>query len=580
MQEPFETRPVDEDRPDGAGDDAGAPDEIVASPDTSVDPHGLDPALTHSANTEGPLREIAHAFRMNAEALQTLKQMQGDLAKSMKRGDRSELVLQSTRSLNETFRNLTSVQRELLSRLRQKESGGRGPLIPLMLLGLLVVVLAGVYVILDAVKTGPGATAVAGLDPAEIARRERDSWKEGRREGAQHADREIERLQEDLEEAKERRQQIQAELDTKVELLGGLERGKRVAEIERDEFAGQVRKAQNEIVARKELEDAIGRMKLKLDAANKIAAQAEHDLQLQRSRNAYLRERMADYGVGFAEDDPPWRPGVPAGTDPATGKPLVNLAGREPLDPTTSDLLNLKRKGRKSNEALLAEYKARAGLTTPASGSASDSSVPPPALTSGDAAPRAPTTPIRQPVRQPAMQPTRQPVSQPVTQPVRQPVRQPATQPVRPRGAAYGGDAPGAAPPPSLRRTGPRLDREPKSVDRVRSHLNGLLRKPTGGGGAGWSVTRIGGVSADRLGGVIMQRYDATGRMVESIEAKDVRIAVDRERKHVQFVFRDGLRYDRGVRSPLPPRGMPVIMAQGTQTQAWSGSPLRLIQKK
>ena len=103
MEEPFERRPS------GDAEPLSRSEEIVAAPE----PAGLDPALTHSANHEAPLREIAHAFRLNAEALHTLKQMQGDLARQVKRGDRSELVLQSTRSLNETFRNLTAVQREL-----------------------------------------------------------------------------------------------------------------------------------------------------------------------------------------------------------------------------------------------------------------------------------------------------------------------------------------------------------------------------------------------------------------------------------------------------------------------------------
>ncbi len=612
MRQPFEPPPSDAaashghgaTSPEGAASDAlasepvpsVASEEIVAAADPA---RPNDPSLAPGA--EAPLREIAHAFRLNAEALHTLKQMQGDLAASVKRGDRSELVVQSTRALNETFRNLTGVQRELLSRLHQNDAGRRGPLIPLMLLGLLVVLLGGVYVILDAVEKKSAVSP--GMDPAELARRERDSWKEGRREGAQHSDREVQRLQEGLREAKDRSLKLQAELDQKLEQVAEVDRSRRIAEMERDEFAGQVRRAQNEVVAKKTLEDEVGSLRLELDAANKVASKAEHDLSLQRSKNAFLRERLADHGMGIPDDDPPWRPGVPAGTDPATGEPFSARLGPKKAETADEREIRLLIAGRKKMglpfDDLLArtDQSALAKARGASADGASASAVPPPAAQAADERPRLKPT-IRRPDRvlEPAGRPTNLVGGKRVvpTNAARQPPadrRAAGAQPAAAKsagGAARGGDVPGARPvaPPSVQpseqpseqpRVGAAPAARPATPEAVRARINQLL---AGRGSAGWQVTRIGDVSRDALGSVIMTRYDSSNQRVESIEAKDVRIAYDRRRGAVEFTFRDGLRSSGGVRSPLPPKGMPLIVAQGAAAKGWSGSGLPAVQQR
>ena len=89
---------------------------------------------------------------------------------------------------------------------------------------------------------------------AEHAERERDSWKEGRREGAAHADAEIRRLQEGLDESKARARKLEGDLDSKGEEISALDRSKRTAELERDELVNKVRKAQTDVMARKALD--------------------------------------------------------------------------------------------------------------------------------------------------------------------------------------------------------------------------------------------------------------------------------------------------------------------------------------
>lgn len=526
MQEPFEpTRPAsDTAGADAARADAARGDELVAAPDAPL-PEAAAPGA------EAPLREVAHAFRLNAEALHTLKEMQADLAKQVRRGDRSELVVQSTQALNETFRNLSQVQQELLRRIHAGEGRrGNGPLIPLMLLGLLVVFLGGIWVVLDQLERQRGA-GDPELSAAEVVRRERDAWREGRNEGSQHADNELKRLADALDEAKSRARTLQGEIDARNRRIAELDQGKRAAEVERDDFAGQVRKAQSEMMAKKVLEEEVGALKLQLDAANRIASKSEHELDLVRRKNAWLRERMADYGMGFGADDPPWRPGQPAGTTPDGMQPV----GPRADDPNYSKLTNVELAKRKLE---------RMGGTPPAtSGSASD-----------PGAAEAPAGPAAAP-------------------------RTPAVAPATPRGAAYGGDSRGMPPPAVLRKRGG-VDANASSVERVRQHLNGLLRGSDAAGGAGWRITSLKQVDADRLGGVVMVRYGAGGRMVESVEAREVRIAHDRRRKQVEFAFQGGERMISGQRMQLPQVGSRVVVAEGQGAEAWDGSSLRVIQKR
>ena len=525
MQEPFESMP-----------DIPGADELVATPEAPQAATGLPAA-------EAPMREVAHAFRMNAEALHTLKEMQADLARQVRRGDRSELVVQSTQALNETFRNLTGVQQELLRRLHTTDTKrSSGPLIPLMLLGLLVVFLGGIWVVLDELDRRQPATDPE-LSAAEVVRRERDAWRQGRNEGSQHADNEVKRLGDALDEAKGRARTLQGEIDARNRRLADLDQAKRTAEVERDEFAGQVRKAQSEMMAKQLLEEEIHALKLQLDAANRVAGTHEHELGLQRRKNAWLRERMADYGMGFSDDDPAWRP------DRAAGELPEGMAAVGPRK-ETSKLTNLEIARRKLGR-LNGDPDAAAG--TPAAGSASTGSA-----SSGSASDG-------------AMAPVDREASS---------VPPPAGgAPARPRGAAYGGDGAGMPPPAVLRkRSG--IDANSTSVERVRAHLNGLLRGSDAVGGAGWRITGLKEVAPDRLGGVVMVRYGPGGAMVESVEAREVRIAHDRGRKQVEFAFRGGDRLVSGQRMRLPTVGSRVVVAEGQGADAWDGSSLRLIQKR
>jgi hypothetical protein len=514
-----------------------------------------EPSLASPAG-EGPLREVAHAFRLNAEALHTLKQMQGDLARQVRQGDRSQLVLQSTRALNDTFRQLSSVQQELLRRIRQgNERGSRSPVVPLMLLGLLVVLLGGVYVILRAVDRRDGGAATA-LGPAAMLQRERDAWKEGRKDGATHADQELARLQKALDDAHGRVDTLQGQLDTRREKLAEMDRARRRAEVERDEFASQVRKAQSQVAAQHALEEEIVRLKLQMDGARRAAAQAEQDLDLERRKTNWLRQRMADSDMGIGGDDPPWRPGQPAGSQaPPPG-------AEPPARPHHESYKELAEKARR----MLAKQR---GEKVPEAGSTAGPETGP---TPAPAKPTPAKPALAKPAASPASpKPPRRPASGPQGVPS-------AAAPGR-SGAAFGGE-PDAPPPPEIRRRVAAATADAARADAARRQVNALLQAGRAHGGEDWRLERAGGIDARGLQDVVLVRYGALGRPVERVQARRLGVVHDRARGEVALWLRDGTRFAAGQRLRLPAAGSGVVVAQDAQAAAWTRAGLGFVQER
>ena len=87
--------------------------EAEAVPEPSTAGSSLRPSRAQ-LDAGGGGSELARAFQANAEALQGLGNLQTQLIEALQRSDRSELVLASTQTLNETFRGLSLIQRELL----------------------------------------------------------------------------------------------------------------------------------------------------------------------------------------------------------------------------------------------------------------------------------------------------------------------------------------------------------------------------------------------------------------------------------------------------------------------------------
>jgi hypothetical protein len=106
---------------------SGGPDRTADSstrgPQDDRDAGALQRIEGESAFDPG-VQELARAFQMNAEALLRIQQTQDDIARTLDRSDRSDMVIKSADSLNETFRGVRSSQKALMDRIEETRSRG------------------------------------------------------------------------------------------------------------------------------------------------------------------------------------------------------------------------------------------------------------------------------------------------------------------------------------------------------------------------------------------------------------------------------------------------------------------------
>lgn len=116
-----------------------------------------------------PLLAMAEALRANAEALQRLDQSQKRIAESIEKSERAQQVVTSTRTLNDTFRGLTEIQRGLLDAVVKTNRGGGGGS-PLLLA--LAALLSGLLCVLVYDRWASARTVPVGRFEAERAQNE------------------------------------------------------------------------------------------------------------------------------------------------------------------------------------------------------------------------------------------------------------------------------------------------------------------------------------------------------------------------------------------------------------------------
>ncbi|MFV1958493.1 MAG: hypothetical protein ACC662_03665, partial [Planctomycetota bacterium] len=88
-----------------------------------------------------------------------------------------------------------------------------------------------------------------------------------------------------------------------------------------------------------------------------------------------------------------------------------------------------------------------------------------------------------------------------------------------------------------------------------------------------WQITRIDGVSTDRLVGVIAMRYDGkSGKLIQQVAARELEIGVDRGRQVTEFRFHDGVLNSPQGRRPFTGGVWRQIVAQGNMISLWSRS--------
>ncbi len=482
---------TDADRPDpDAPRDVAAEPEIV-TPDAMAARRPDALASDGSDVAPGAMRDLARAFQSNADALRGMHEIQGELAAALRRNDRSEMVLQSTNALNDTFRNLASIQRELLQRLGEAQKPRNERLVPALILGLLIVMLGGIYVIVVAIQEQRplpnDSVNVAALEAGRLK-----SYQEGMSKGAAESQGRVSRMQLALSDAEDRLRTEQKKYDEAQAELAELAKRKRVAEMERDEMADFAQRARNNAIGKDVAEKALREVNLKMEVAETKLKDREEALMRERQENAMLRKRLAAYNLGLPDD-------VPAAKIPAAVPP-----DPKPLDEPAV----------KSSEA-------------------NPSAVPPPATPDTNATPPPPALPDAE---------------KPVIQ----------------------------VPPD------PDLNRDKRLVGRVRTRLNELLRAGRSTVGEWWQITRIEGIKQDRVGGVVILQYDNAGRFLGSVEARELRIWVDRETQQVEFHTFEGNRLaPGGKKTPISRNGYRFAVAKGKNyASAWRNSGLSMVKTR
>jgi hypothetical protein len=293
----------------GEGRVPASDDPFVASSDVALSVPGTAGARAISE----PLAALAAAFQANAEALRKSQEMQAELGRALQRADRSEVLLQSTGALNDTFKGLTTVQRTLVQRLDGQDDAARAGrwFLPLLVLAAVAVVGAGLWLVVrrmeemeqDVVGNADVATQLEasyerGL---EQGRRERAAVAEAERQGMVER---TTRLEQDLAS-------VTAEREAKATALAR-------SQEETASLRGEVLTARADALRAKALEDEVGRLRTEAAVRDPELERLRRELTAEKATAATLRSRLAEMGLASRVPEP----GAAASPEP-TGAPAA-----------------------------------------------------------------------------------------------------------------------------------------------------------------------------------------------------------------------------------------------------------------
>ncbi len=495
---------------------------------------GGGPAATLGA---AGLGELATAFTANAQALEGVGALQVQLLEALKRSDRSELVLASAQGLNDSFRSLGAIQKALLEQLEKLRGPAVAPAgraVPLLLLGLCAVVMLATWALVGAIRDFGSAQPDARLITEHTAQ----LLQSGRDEAAEGARHEAQRLQSQVKDGEERVRTLQERLDAEREEGAQHQRELSAKESELDALRRQAAAAQNEALKMMSLENEIKLLSADAALVDPRIRGLERELEEQRRDNTQLRKRIASSEMGYAEapDPPPSSAPPPGASRPsaptavplpertASGGPVVRVT--RPLDPAE----------------------------------------PPTVSYEGGAEPGPTTVP-------PAWSPPPSPAT--------------AFAPPPPLGAASGGDGPpapaslpGQRPMAAEARSEPPSSRDPALVEQVRTTFNTLLEGARARRPDYWTFARVDGVAHDRLRGVVAQRHDSTGRVLETVEAREALVWVDQAAKRVTLELVEGVRTIEGQRGDFREGRMEAVVADGEAVALFTQSGLRQVRTR
>jgi hypothetical protein len=273
------------------------------------------------------LQDLARAFQANAEALQGIHALQADLARALQRGDRAEMMLQSTNALNDTFRNVAAVQREVLRRL-EAPPPGPGRMLPLMVIGLLVVFVGGIAAVIHVVDR----MREERTDPLLLASEMESARRRGQEEAAAHAEKESLQSARALEEAEARLRALQAKDEEHRDALDQVRAEQRAREAEHALLAEEAVRLRGEGAARRAVEEEMRANSTRLAVLEPRLKELEADLARERAEKQRLQARIAEHRMGIAPEAAPEDPspdGAAAAPEPPRRTTPVSRDARQ-----------------------------------------------------------------------------------------------------------------------------------------------------------------------------------------------------------------------------------------------------------
>ena len=308
----------------------GADDPFAPSSGSSL-------AMTGGAGARAmaePLAALAAAFQANAEALRRSQEMQADLGRALQRADRSEVLLQSTGALNDTFKGLTTVQKSLLQQIdaSAKEAKSGRWFLPVLVLASMAVVGTGLYLVVHRMQEMERDVVGNG----DVATNMRLSFERGLEQGAKDAAASsgpevegltgrVQRLEADLKAAI-------AERDAKAAALAS-------AQTDQTTLQGEVMQARSDAIRMKAVEEELNRMRAEAAVRDPDAERAKRDLVEERRTTADLRQKLAALGMGKMAAAAPEGDGAAPAPEPASTPDPIATRGLDRARDHMNELL-------------------------------------------------------------------------------------------------------------------------------------------------------------------------------------------------------------------------------------------------
>lgn len=271
-----------------------------------------------------PLAALAAAFQANAAALLRSQEMQADLGRALQRADRSEVMVQTTGALNETFRGLTNVQRSLASRIEASERHAKEGRWFLPALVLAATALVGVALWLAVRRMGELEAHVVGNGDiaTQLAEQLARGIETGRRDAGAAFEVERGALTEKLDRLDAERR---AALAARDERAAAADQGQR----DLASLSAEVSAARGEALRARALEAELTRLRSEAALRDPEVARLERELADERATSAGLRRRLAELATGRGTAE---RPSPEAGASPADERPVDRPVERREVE--------------------------------------------------------------------------------------------------------------------------------------------------------------------------------------------------------------------------------------------------------